>query len=413
MRFKSRIRFWNPIFNNGDAIISYLVKELTDTDPVFAAANQPHLLGVGSIFFMANSHSYVWGSGVLDPTASLPVFDPAKIRGLRGTLTRDIIKRAAPALRDVPLGDPGVLVSRLPECVAWRSSRNRGEGRRYRAAIIPHWTTFEFPIFTKYRSSSEIALVDMSDNSLAPLQKICQSDVVLSQSLHGLIYAEALGVPTLWLADKTSEQSAFKYRDWYTNVRNPPQDPVLLEKLTEAHFNAAEYREINVDYWAMISNFPRAEISYNSEIPVLDFEICRQSSPHFIICDQVFDKIQRAPGEIRPGDSSEAHAVLTNLLNNTYKFWAERPFSCIAASSWNVQPHLIEKIIDFMQRHHDIDIICLAKKNSVNQELCNSAPRFFYQGRDYFLDAGIIEQMIVVRPSASGLIGKKVATTFV
>ena len=104
----SRIRYWNAIPNNGDAITSFFVQQIMNSDPVLSEGDVPHVLGVGSIFFMATPNSYIWGSGILDPTAPVPPFDVRKVRGLRGKLTRDLLRRQGFAVPDVPLGDPGV-----------------------------------------------------------------------------------------------------------------------------------------------------------------------------------------------------------------------------------------------------------------------------------------------------------------
>jgi hypothetical protein len=407
----SRIRYWNSIPNNGDAITSFLVRQIMNSDPVLSEGDQPHVLGVGSIFFMATPSSYIWGSGILDPTSPVPPFDVRKVRGLRGKLTRDLLRKNGFEVPDVPLGDPGVLVSRLSQCAEWRRGIFHGERRQFRAAIVPHWTTFEFTQFDKYRRSAEIALVDMRDNTLAPLQQICCSEVVLSQSLHGLIYAEALGIPTLWWTDKKSDASVFKYNDWYSNVRNAPRDPVMLDQITDAWFRLAELREIGTDDWEMIANFPRAEVSFEYDSQFLGFETCRRWSPHFIVCDELFQAQSGLLNHEVPEETAATSKLLRRILTNTYRYWGERPFTCVAATSWVMRLDVIERLVTFMHRHHEIDIVFLAKESDDNLQICASGTRLTYRGHDYFAEVGIMEEMVIIRPSASGSITRKIATT--
>ena len=45
------MRSWNKIRNNGDALSAILVDKIFDGRPFLAKETEPHLLGVGSIFF--------------------------------------------------------------------------------------------------------------------------------------------------------------------------------------------------------------------------------------------------------------------------------------------------------------------------------------------------------------------------
>ena len=251
----------------------------------------------------------------------------------------------------------------------------------------------------------------MRDNTLAPLQQICQSEVVLSQSLHGLIYAEALGIPTLWWTDKKSDVSVFKFNDWYSSVRNAPHGPLMLDQMTDAWFRLAELREVGTDDWEIIANFPRAEVSFEHDGSLLCFETCRRWSPHFIVCDQLFQTRRRLIHNEGPEEKTATSELLRRILGNTYRHWAERPFTCVAATGWALRLDVIERLVAFMQRYHEIDIVFLARDSHDNRQGCAAGAPLTYRGRDYFTEVGILEEMVLIRPSASGNISKKIATT--
>lgn len=106
-------RYYNSIRNCGDAITSYILQDTFGITGRVAPPKEEHLIGIGSIFFMANKNSYVWGSGVLSPQAAIPNIDPKKISALRGTKTVSHLRSLGYEIPDVPLGDPGIFVNTL------------------------------------------------------------------------------------------------------------------------------------------------------------------------------------------------------------------------------------------------------------------------------------------------------------
>lgn len=106
---------WARIKNIGDAITPYIVNTIAPGEPVLSTAKGPHLLGIGSIFHFANPQSQIWGSGILDPTKSSFNIIPSKIHAVRGKLTLERLRKMGYDVGDVPLGDPGILIGRLPE----------------------------------------------------------------------------------------------------------------------------------------------------------------------------------------------------------------------------------------------------------------------------------------------------------
>lgn len=58
----------------------------------------------------------------------------------------------------------------------------------------------------------------------------------MSVSLHGLILADALGIPSLWVGDDTLLGDAFKFRDYASSVARGDWTPAGLngtEKLSD------------------------------------------------------------------------------------------------------------------------------------------------------------------------------------
>ena len=61
----------------------------------------------------------------------------------------------------------------------------------------------------------------LTQNPTWMLERILSCKLVLSSSLHGLVFAEAFGVPARWLelAGSKRTEKGFKYHDYYSGTR--------------------------------------------------------------------------------------------------------------------------------------------------------------------------------------------------
>lgn len=162
---------------------------------------QPHLLGIGSILETATEHSIVCGSGLLCPDPPRPI-RPNRLIAVRGQLTADRLATAPESL-----GDPAVLVDRLfPQ-------QRQAE---HEVGLIPH-----FSQITRFRrfTNTGAFLIDPAWAPSRVLAAICRCERIFSQSLHGLIIADAYGIPNAWVAPSDSMKGGdFKFRDYYSTT---------------------------------------------------------------------------------------------------------------------------------------------------------------------------------------------------
>jgi len=167
--------------------------------------NDQKLLAIGSIMSFADEGDVVWGSGVNGKLLSRSSYNfrQLDVRAVRGPLTRDFLKALAGI--DVPeiYGDPGLLVPRLfPEF-----KKKTKPSRPY--LIIPHYS--ETALFPKSKYSNMISPTESWDKVI---EAITDSEFVISSSLHGIVIAEAFGVPARLLR-VTETEPLFKYQDYY------------------------------------------------------------------------------------------------------------------------------------------------------------------------------------------------------
>ncbi|ADO42481.1 polysaccharide pyruvyl transferase family protein [Ketogulonicigenium vulgare] len=261
-------RYYNTIRNSGDAVTSYILQQQLGVSGRVVTSAEPHLLGIGSIFFMANPQSHIWGSGVMSPEAQAPSIDPLKVHALRGKKTLAWLRERGFDIGDVPLGDAGIFVDGL---VSDRTNR-------YRAAVVPHHSSFYSPKWDKARDNPEMVIVDMMDDSMLPIEQIAQSEVVISASLHGLIYAAAFGKPHVWISGHSSDTWNFKFRDWFSMCENGQDVPVLMDQSFEEMMAMAEIRPHVIDRAALLAAFPRF-LAEDTPIDRLSFQTARAHSP--------------------------------------------------------------------------------------------------------------------------------------
>ena len=391
------IRSWTKIRNSGDAITAYLVDGLLGGLPYQAEPTASHVLASGSILFMANSRSLIWGSGVLNKIAHLPGLVPQQVRALRGRLSADFLVQKGVHLGHIPFGDPGLFAADLLR------SAGHVATRRYRVAIVPHHDSMTSPVFRQAASRDDVCVVDILSDRLDPIRQIADSDVVLSQSLHGLIYAESLGKPSLWISHRSDEVWRFKFDDWFSTTYNPQIDPAGMDVPIDRLIGLAELRYSSVRKEDLLAAFP-CELA---EMPVqgrLAFQTCRAMAPPiFFFDDQVSDGGQIIAHDDRMALLSPRIMAMRDAL---FANWSERTYSVAASVHARRVPTAAQcvAIAAEMDRRASVDYAVVVPEPA---DLPESASRlrladgvFFYHG----LPAG--GDVLMLRPSHAQLTGQ-------
>lgn len=168
---------------------------------------RPHLLGAGSILERASPASIVCGSGFLREPRS--VASAAEFVAVRGALSL----AACPRPEGVLLGDPLVLIDAFASPTA----------KRHRHGFVPHVTS------VKHWRRLNARGRHMIHPGLEPwrvVEEIASCEVVFSQSLHGLIVADALGIPNVWVTPSDAMAGGrFKFEDYFSTL-DRPKEPV-------------------------------------------------------------------------------------------------------------------------------------------------------------------------------------------
>ncbi len=194
--------------NFGDELGWLLLEKLTGRRVERTALARCDVVSAGSLLETTLRHGegnrpVVWGSGFLaagDPVPS----DRLAFAAVRGRLTRERIEGGA----DLALGDPGLLADVLVE------ARPR---RHDRIGFLPHRHDRGKATVRAFAARPEVDLLDVHASPLDVLERMAACRFVLSSSLHGLIVADALGIPSCWVAPtSTVEGAGYKFRDHYS-----------------------------------------------------------------------------------------------------------------------------------------------------------------------------------------------------
>ena len=179
------------------------------------------LVGVGTVLnralLPADGRKLVIGSGfgygALPDMTDKSLWDVRAVRGPRTAEKLGI---------DPEFGiiDPAVMVADMPEF--------RNLPKTNGTIFIPHWESTIGSIWPAVCQTVGVTYVDPRGEAKAVISAIAQSELVIAESMHAAILADAFRVP--WVAVSTSEEiNAFKWSDWADTVEvayRPRQIPV-------------------------------------------------------------------------------------------------------------------------------------------------------------------------------------------
>lgn len=203
--------------NFGDQLNRFICEAVHGANVQWAPPGSSDLIAIGSVLEpwfwkpSGTAEAYkgtIWGAGRMSGIASI-AFPKANIVALRGHLSRHSLDATC------PVGDPGLLVPLLKSELPTRR-------RTYEVGIVPHWTERDSELVRRLDGlSPQVKVIDPCAPVMEVIEKILSCKRILSSAMHGLIVADALGVPNRWIrfrrADKTYRGFPdFKYRDYYS-----------------------------------------------------------------------------------------------------------------------------------------------------------------------------------------------------
>jgi pyruvyltransferase len=207
------------IVNFGDAIAPLLVRMVAGREVIHASPRVAQLAGAGSVLGHVLDARWkrllspgparitIWGSGSI-AQADLRSAHWLRCAAVRGPLTRDALGLPA----STPLGDPGILIARVVNAVVPKT---------HRWGIVPHYVDQDLPVVAALAQANPGAvIIDVTDpDPLKTARRIAGCEFIISSSLHGIIAADAFGVPNVVAAWSDQVQGgAWKYHDYASGM---------------------------------------------------------------------------------------------------------------------------------------------------------------------------------------------------
>lgn len=192
--------------NFGDELSHVIVERIIGHAPRRANSVERKLVALGSMLHAAHDGDTIWGTGVNGKAIELQKhhFTHLDIRAVRGPITRFFLLNHGITCPEI-YGDPALTMPLLfPEFKKTLS-------RDY--IVIPHI----FDIINLQKLGLDPAdehLVLPTEPWDIVVQKILESKLVISSSLHGIIVAEAFHVPARFLRI-SNQEPLLKYYDYY------------------------------------------------------------------------------------------------------------------------------------------------------------------------------------------------------
>jgi pyruvyltransferase len=250
---------WLGIRNWGDALNPILVELLSGrkAQPLKGYFHDRYLV-VGSILGTANSHAQVWGSGFIREGESV-MEPPRAVFAVRGPLSRRALLKAGIDCPEV-YGDPALLLPRFfdPDVP-----------KQFDIGVIPHVVDKGHAWIEEHRNALGVKIIDVEGDTWEFVRAVKACRAILSSSLHGLICADAYGVPNAWI--RLSDDligGAFKFRDYRLSIGAGEPSPIIVSDATDprAASRAAQHHNLRIDLRELLKACPFLSDTLRAEV---------------------------------------------------------------------------------------------------------------------------------------------------
>lgn len=251
--------FWwqephNGVFNFGDEITAELIKGIFGYKSELTSIDKCNMIGAGSILEIAiarNSENiiHVWGSGFIKSEVGIDNLNNLEFHGVRGLKTSSRIKK-----KDIAIGDPGLLANIIYPRSVIKSDK---------IGVVVHYIDNDLKIINKFKKDPRFVVIDPLNSPINVAKQISSCKLVLSSSLHGLIFSDSFNIPNFHI--KLSNRltgGIYKFMDYYSGTSrnytcadlNSIFKEEYLNKLIESY---EPIKDLNKLQKNLIESFPK------------------------------------------------------------------------------------------------------------------------------------------------------------
>lgn len=252
--------------NWGDDINKYFMEYITNKKFIFIPYSETfvkpkdlHYSMIGSIIGNYSlENTIIYGSGLINKDKNVKGY-PKSIISVRGPLTREaLIKKGISCPQSY--GDPVLL---LPLFYKPKKIYDKKIG------IIPNIGTKQNVLLEKLLGDDRCVLIDMRkyNNWNDIVDQIASCDIVISESLHGLIVAETYKIPSLWVEFKEHDSNwSFKFNDFYESIHKMNMEIVKVDRINDIE-----------NLISLCMEWKPGVINYKEQLDMFPFDIRKDS----------------------------------------------------------------------------------------------------------------------------------------
>jgi hypothetical protein len=226
-----RAYWWNNAPNFGDGLSQHVIARMSGRRVRHAFPGRASIFGIGSIMAAvrrgglaerAGGQPWVWGTGMLAPMR-VDFTERVRFCAVRGPLTVDLLGIDP----KTPTGDPGLLARDLIDQVPETGDRI--------GLILHHSQELPDDLSERLERDGRFVRIDVGEpDCLDVVRAIAACRHVMSSSLHGLVVADSLGVPSTWLQGYGIHKNpTFKFYDYALSVGRDLGRPRPLDAIIE------------------------------------------------------------------------------------------------------------------------------------------------------------------------------------
>lgn len=226
------LAIWYHSKNWGDALNPVLIQKISGKTPLLATnytynvRNIPVYSVVGSVLERPNMRNcghgnlVVWGTGFISSRGRLKV-QPKEICAVRGPLTRELLLEQGYECPEI-YGDPALLYPMFYKSEAQK---------KHKLDIIPHYIDKNHTAINNFQNDPDVLIIDILSGIHNVVDQVCSCQKIASSSLHGIIAADAYGIPSTWI--KFSDGvigNGFKFFDYFKSVGRTDEGPLVIQE---------------------------------------------------------------------------------------------------------------------------------------------------------------------------------------
>jgi len=188
----------------------------------------PKVVACGSVLPVVRKGDVVAGPGGYAMQRGInfdALRDPnTTIASVRGPDTASLLRNHSVDHSDfLPNIDPGLLAGTL----VWPHLRNKPQRgstgaseKPRRVCLIPHGSDVAFERHAR-RFWTDIHILSVHQRASKMAIAMGECNLILSTSLHGLVFADAFQIPSIWIHSKGTSQKPFKFNDYFASLGHP------------------------------------------------------------------------------------------------------------------------------------------------------------------------------------------------